>query len=155
MLGNFVTRILILLLGYAYPAFECYKSLEKREPEIHELRYWCKYWILVGLLTVLERIGDVFVSWIPLYGEMKVAIFVYLWYPKTQGTGYVYKTLLQPYVSRHELDIDKGIAEFRIKAGDILVRTCRCSFQWIQTTIPRIFEALQQQFDINQVENRR
>ncbi|XP_062006337.1 HVA22-like protein i [Rosa rugosa] len=119
MLGSLLTRCLIMSFGYAYPAFECYKIVEKNRVEIEELRFWCQYWIIVAALTVLERLGDVFVAWLPMYGEAKVAIFIYLWYPKTRGTGYIYKTLLRPYVSKHETDIDRKILEMRARAWDL------------------------------------
>ncbi|XP_031285140.1 putative HVA22-like protein g [Pistacia vera] len=119
MLGDFITRLLILVLGYAYPAFECYKIIEKNRVEIEELRFWCQYWILVAMLTVCERIADVFVSWLPMYGELKLAFFIYLWYPKTKGSGYVYDTLLKPVVSKHETDIDRKILEMRARAWDL------------------------------------
>ncbi|KAE8661149.1 putative HVA22-like protein g [Hibiscus syriacus] len=59
MLGDFLTRLLVLVFGYAYPAFECFKKVEKSRVEIDELRFWCKYWILVAFITVLERITDI------------------------------------------------------------------------------------------------
>ncbi|TQD69662.1 hypothetical protein C1H46_044806 [Malus baccata] len=121
MLGSLLTRILILSLGYAYPAFECYKTVEKNRVEIEELRFWCQYWIIVAMLAVLERVGDVFISWLPMYGEGKVALFIYLWYPKTQGTGFVYKTFLRPYVAKHETDIDRKLLEMRARAWDLTV----------------------------------
>jgi len=118
MLGDFITRILVLLFGYAYPAFECFKSVEKNKNQIEELRFWCQYWIIIALLTVVERIGDIFISWLPMYGEIKLAFFIYLWYPKTKGTGYVYETLLRPFVAKHETDIDRKIVELRARAWD-------------------------------------
>ncbi|BFG38516.1 hypothetical protein CerSpe_247900 [Prunus speciosa] len=121
MLGSLLNRCLIMFLGYAYPAFECYKIVEKNRVEIEELRFWCQYWIIVAMLTVLERIGDVFVSWLPMYGEAKVALFIYLWYPKTRGTGFVYQTLLRPYVAKHETDIDRKLLELRARAWDLAV----------------------------------
>lgn len=33
-----------LILGYAYPAFECFKTIEKHGVENGELRFWCQYW---------------------------------------------------------------------------------------------------------------
>ncbi|GMP98647.1 hypothetical protein CsSME_00046455 [Camellia sinensis var. sinensis] len=42
MLGDFFTRGLVLVLGYAYPAFECCKTVEKNRVEIEELRF-CVY----------------------------------------------------------------------------------------------------------------
>ncbi|CAH2073878.1 unnamed protein product [Thlaspi arvense] len=147
MLGDFITRIIILLAGYAYPAYGCYKSVEKKKPEIQELRYWCKYWIMVGLLTVIERIGDITVSWLPLYGETKIALLIYLWCPKSQGISYVYEKLLRPYMSRHELDIDQGISVLKIRGRSAILRLLQCGYHWSL----QIFKHLQQQFAIDKV----
>ncbi|KAJ4827052.1 hypothetical protein Tsubulata_042040 [Turnera subulata] len=84
MIGSFLTRGLVMVFGYAYPAYECYKTVEKNKPEIEQLRFWCQYWILVAVLTVCERVGDAFISWVPMYSEAKLAFFIYLWYPKTK-----------------------------------------------------------------------
>ncbi|XP_020203530.1 putative HVA22-like protein g [Cajanus cajan] len=121
MLGDFINRILILALGYAYPGFECYKTVEKNRVDIEELRFWCKYWIIVALFTVLEKFTDFFVGWLPMYGEMKLVLFVYLWYPKTKGTGYVYEVVLRPIVSKHENDIDRKLLEWRARAWDFII----------------------------------
>ena len=42
-----------LLLGYAYPGFECYKTVEKNRVDIEELRFWCKYWYIIYNLIYL------------------------------------------------------------------------------------------------------
>ena len=88
-----------MVFGYAYPAYECYKAIEKNKPEIQQLRFWCQYWfviclfslissclelflllkskiliflsklpcrILVAALTIFERVGDTFASWLVL-----------------------------------------------------------------------------------------
>lgn len=77
-----------MVLGYAYPAYECYKSVELNKPDIEQLRFWCQYWyishlvysssalvsvlrcnlvsncrVLVAGLTVFERFGDTLVGW--------------------------------------------------------------------------------------------
>ncbi|XXG88515.1 hypothetical protein AAC387_Pa12g0709 [Persea americana] len=119
MLGDFITRLLVMVLGYAYPAFECFKTVEKNKADIEQLRFWCQYWIIVAMVTVFERIGEVLVSWLPMYGEMKLAFLIYLWYPKTKGTHYVYETLLRPYFSKHEPEIDRKLLEYRARARDI------------------------------------
>ncbi|XP_047333430.1 putative HVA22-like protein g [Impatiens glandulifera] len=121
MLGDFITRGLVMVLGYAYPAFECFKTVEKNKVEIEELRFWCQYWILVAALTVFERIGDIFLSWLPMYGEMKLGLFIYLWYPKTKGTSYVYGTFFRPYIASHEEDIDRKLQELRARIWDIIL----------------------------------
>lgn len=38
-----------------------------------------------------------------------------------QGTGYVYNTVLRPYVSSHENDIEKKFREWRARAWDLAI----------------------------------
>ncbi|KAF8023593.1 hypothetical protein BT93_F0946 [Corymbia citriodora subsp. variegata] len=140
MIGSFLTRGLVLVFGYAYPAYECYKTVEKNKPEIEQLRFWCQYWILVAVLTVGERIGDTFVSWVPMYSEAKLAFFIYLWYPKTMGTSYVYDSFFKPYVAKHENDIDRNLLELRTRVGDFAVMYWQRAASYVQT---RVFEILQ------------
>lgn len=33
-----------LILGYAYPAYECFKIVELNKPDIEQLLFWCQYW---------------------------------------------------------------------------------------------------------------
>ncbi|GJV66566.1 putative HVA22-like protein g [Tanacetum coccineum] len=110
IIGSFLTRGLIMVFGYAYPGNDCFKSVEKNKPDIKELRFWCQYWyyirlnlfkftgldlklyhdvfkILVAGLTVCERIGDTFLSWVPMNSEAKLAFYIYLWFPKTKDRG--------------------------------------------------------------------
>ncbi|MFS7908297.1 hypothetical protein Hanom_Chr01g00081521 [Helianthus anomalus] len=63
-----------------------------------------------------------------MYGEMKLALIIYLWYPKTkeslwviQGTGYVYNAMLRPFVARHETDIERSLRKMRAKAWDVAI----------------------------------
>ncbi|KAF8044239.1 hypothetical protein BT93_A2276 [Corymbia citriodora subsp. variegata] len=124
MLGKFITRCLLLVFGYAYPAFLCYKTVEKNRVQIEELRHWCQYWIIVAIFTVLERIADVLISWLPMYWELKLGFIIYLWHPKTKGTGYVYETLFHPFMARHEREIDTKLVEWEARAWDF------ASFYW-------------------------
>ncbi|KAI3738504.1 hypothetical protein L2E82_28538 [Cichorium intybus] len=140
MLGGLITTTLVLILGYAYPAFECFKTIERRGTENAELRFWCQYWVLIAIITVFERIADLFVSWVPMYYEMKLALIIYLWYPKTKGTGYVYETLLRPFLSRHETDIERHLNEMRTRAWDVAIHYWNNSSELGQA---KFFEILQ------------
>ncbi|KAJ8754769.1 hypothetical protein K2173_012158 [Erythroxylum novogranatense] len=142
MLGDLLTRCLVLFFGYAYPAFECFKSVEKNKVDIAELRFWCQYWIIVGLLTVCERVGDIFVSWLPMYGETKLAFIIYLWYPKTMGTSYIYQTLLRPFVAKHETDIDRKLLELKARAWDLALYYWQNCTKMGQSTFFQILEYL-------------
>ncbi|KAJ0086585.1 hypothetical protein Patl1_09556 [Pistacia atlantica] len=140
MIGSFLTRGLVMAFGYAYPAYECYKTVEMNKPEIEQLRFWCQYWILVAVLSVCERIGDAFISWVPMYSEAKLAFFIYLWYPKTKGTTYVYDSFFRPYVAKHENEIDRNLLELRTRAGDMAILYWQRAASYGQT---RVFEILQ------------
>ncbi|KAK6939357.1 TB2/DP1/HVA22-related protein [Dillenia turbinata] len=140
MIGSFLTRGLVMIFGYAYPAYECYKTVEKNRPEIEQLRFWCQYWILVAVLTVFERFGDALISWVPMYSEFKLAFFIYLWNPKMQGTTYVYESFFKPYMAKHETEIDRNLLELRTRAGDIAAIYWQKAASYGQT---RIFEILQ------------
>lgn len=129
-----------MILGYAYPAYECYKTVEKNKPEIEQLRFWCQYWILVAVMSVLERFSDAFISWLPMYSEAKLAFIIYLWYPRTKGTTYVYDSFFKPYVAKHETEIDRNLLELRVRAGDMTYTYCQKVVSYGQT---RIFEILQ------------
>ncbi|CAA7391344.1 unnamed protein product [Spirodela intermedia] len=54
MMGSSLSRALILALGYAYPSYECFKTIEKKKPEIQQLRFW----ILASVLSIFKRVGD-------------------------------------------------------------------------------------------------
>ncbi|KAI7979279.1 HVA22-like protein j [Camellia lanceoleosa] len=110
MLGDFFTRGLVLVLGYAYPAFECFKTVEKNRVEIEELRFWCQYWIIVAVLTVFERIGDIFISCLPWSSTCG-----------TQRPSYFYETFLRPYIAKHETEIDRKLQELRARAWDLAI----------------------------------
>ncbi|XP_042382074.1 putative HVA22-like protein g isoform X1 [Zingiber officinale] len=140
MIGSLVNRSLALILGYAYPAYECFKIVELNKPDIEQLLFWCQYWILVAVLTVLERVGDNFISWIPMYGEAKLAFFVYLWCPRTKGTTYIYETFFRPYMSKHEKEIDQNLLELRTRVGDFAILYVHKVANYGQT---RFFEILQ------------
>ncbi|OVA18584.1 TB2/DP1/HVA22-related protein [Macleaya cordata] len=140
MMGSFFTRILVMVFGYAYPAYECFKAVEKNKLDIEQLRFWCQYWILAAMLTVFERVMDIFISWIPMYSEAKLAFFIYLWFPKTKGTTYIYDSFFRPYLAKHEMEIDRSLLELRARFSDITVMYWQKAISFGQT---RVFEILQ------------
>lgn len=120
MVGSLITRAVIMAVGYVYPAYKCFKCVEMNRSDVEQLRFWCQYWMIIAIVTVLERLGDAFVSWLPLYSEAKLAFIVYLWHPRTMGTMYVYSTFLRPLVANHEGDIDRNLNEMATRVGDLV-----------------------------------
>ncbi|CAI0391350.1 unnamed protein product [Linum tenue] len=142
MLGDFINRCLLLFFGYAYPAFECFKSAEKNKINMEEVIFWCQYWIIVALITVFERFGDFFLSWLPFYGEAKLGFFIWLWYPKTKGTCFMYNNFLKPYVAKHETEIDRKLQEVRARVWDFTIYYWQNCAKLGQSTIFQVLEQL-------------
>ncbi|KAK1628602.1 hypothetical protein QYE76_002917 [Lolium multiflorum] len=72
--------------------------------------------IIVSMVIAFESL----ISWMPMYGEMKLAFFVYLWYPKTKGSDVVYDTFLRPIVMQYEPNIEHRLLHLRAKSGQLL-----------------------------------
>ncbi|XP_026432920.1 putative HVA22-like protein g isoform X1 [Papaver somniferum] len=140
MMGSVFTRLLVMLFGYAYPAFECFKAVEKNKMDTEQLLFWCQYWILAAMLTVSERVMDVFISWVPMYFEAKLVFFIYLWYPKTKGTTYVYESFFRPYLAKHETEIDRSILELRARFTDITLLYVQKATSYGQTRAIEIMQ---------------
>ncbi|KAJ7556531.1 hypothetical protein O6H91_05G087700 [Diphasiastrum complanatum] len=117
-MGSLISRCIFLVLGYIYPAYICFKSLE-HNPKQERLLFWCQYWMIVAVFTVFERIGDVLISWLPLYYEAKIAFVLYLWHPNMKGAPYIYGTFVKPYLTTHEREIDRTLNELKTRTGDM------------------------------------
>ncbi|KAK3129606.1 hypothetical protein QOZ80_6BG0482280 [Eleusine coracana subsp. coracana] len=104
-----------LVLGYAYPAYDCYKTLEGNSLRMEHLRFWCQYWILLAFMTALERVADPTISWLPIWehGNMLSRLN-----DPFQGAMHVYDGYLRPFLARHEEDIDRCLLELRARARD-------------------------------------
>ncbi|KAH1138109.1 hypothetical protein GYH30_027926 [Glycine max] len=65
-----------------------------------------------------------------MYTEAKLAFFIFLWYPKTKGTTYVYDSFFRPYVAKYATKIDCNLLELRTRARDIAVLYWQRAFSY-------------------------
>ncbi|CAI7769594.1 unnamed protein product [Closterium sp. NIES-54] len=110
-----------MVAAHGYPAYRCFKAMQRRRPDLHELLFFCQFWVLLSLLALLEGLASPLLDWVPLYHEAKLAFIVYLWHPRTQGTEIVYGSMLQPLLSRHEPIIDRHLAHLEERGRDMAV----------------------------------
>jgi len=143
MLGSYVSSILILLLGYVYPAYACFKAVEIGKPE--QLKMWCRYWTIIGLATFAQNLTDQFLFWVPLYYEAKLALVVFLWHPRVNGATYVYESTLQPWLAHHEPYIDTKMEEAKNRVQDFTSRYFQQLSNYIQSRSGEIASYLQKQ----------
>jgi receptor expression-enhancing protein 1/2/3/4 len=130
MLGDFLCKILLNILGYVWPAYQCFKAVESQNTE--HIREWAVYWLTLALFTGAERLLDIFVSWMPLYYEAKLLFVIWLWHPKSRGAVYLYTHTLQPLLLAHEATIDQKLEEFKAMGGDFVSGNFSKAMQFIQ-----------------------
>jgi hypothetical protein len=63
------------------------------------------YWIVFALFNVCEYWLDTFLFFVPMYTEVKLCFFLFLQY--NQGALYLYDNHIEPFVAKHEDNIDK------------------------------------------------
>eukprot|EP00892_Ulva_mutabilis_P002669 jgi/Ulvmu1/12402/UM009_0049.1 len=105
MLSGLLCRAVTTILGFVWPAYQCFKDVESTKSDY---RKWCIYWIVIVLYTSLERLADLFIFWIPLYSELKIGLVYFL--ACANGTVYMYDRLLMPFLTQHQAFIDDHVA---------------------------------------------
>jgi hypothetical protein len=76
----------------------------------------------------MDEFGGIVLSFIPLYFYVKLAFFIYLMHPKTQGSLFIYRTFVGPLMKQHKdkiqaiIDDVKGSASEAIDEGKSAAR---------------------------------
>jgi receptor expression-enhancing protein 1/2/3/4 len=81
LIGQMLAKPVCHFLWYLYPAYESYKCVKKNDPALHT--QWLMFWIVSTYLSIFETLGDMFLTWVPMYHELKmyVAFFLLLLVP--------------------------------------------------------------------------
>ncbi|KAJ6574942.1 TB2/DP1, HVA22 family-domain-containing protein [Mycena capillaripes] len=115
MFVSMLSHVVAAWFGFLLPAFATYKALSHRPVSEPELERWCQYWTVIGLLVAFEYLAEFFISWLPLYYELKTVFLLFLALPQTQGSTYIYQMYLQPFFSRNEADLDADILSIQLR----------------------------------------
>lgn len=126
--GLFVSSILILIffgatiltvvITVVYPAVKSIQALETNDTEDDD-KVWLTYWIMFGIFSLLDEFGGILLSFIPLYFYVRLAFFIFLMAPQTQGASLLYRTLVKPILSQHKERIQSFIDEVKGSANDL------------------------------------
>ena len=79
------------------------------------------------MLTVVGRFMDRMVSSLPMYGEAKLMLILYLRHPSTRGARHVYDGFLRSLLARHEDNIDRCMLELGARVRDVTLSQRRLS----------------------------
>ncbi|GAA5932930.1 HVA22/TB2/DP1 family protein [Sporobolomyces koalae] len=111
-IGKIVCSTSSLIAGVLYPTYASYKSLKTSSSSSRlpgELERWSMYWSTVASLSVFETfvLSWTVRWWFPLYAESRCALILWLVLPQTQGSTWLYERYFEPFLFKHELEIDR------------------------------------------------
>lgn len=104
---EFGSAFLYYTLCVAYPIYMTFKSVEDTDTE--KQNHWLSYWVIFSVLLATDRVVSVFLSIIPMYGLIKVAIHIWMFSEKWKGAYYIYQKALHPIFKKYESELDKKI----------------------------------------------
>eukprot|EP00002_Diphylleia_rotans_P024186 TRINITY_DN476_c0_g13_i1.p1 TRINITY_DN476_c0_g13~~TRINITY_DN476_c0_g13_i1.p1 ORF type:complete len:146 (+),score=37.03 TRINITY_DN476_c0_g13_i1:68-505(+) len=94
-------------VDFLYPAYASFLAIES--PESGDDSQWLTYWIVYGFMQVIEALFEFILEWIPFYYEIKFLFFVWLQAPRYMGAQYLYEKFIEPFLVKHEKQIDQQI----------------------------------------------
>ncbi|RPA87084.1 hypothetical protein BJ508DRAFT_410648 [Ascobolus immersus RN42] len=98
ILVNYGGQFLTNLAGFALPAYYSFNSLVTIS-KVDDTQ-WITYWVTFGFLTLLESAISI-VYWFPFYYTFKFAFLIWLQLPQFGGANVIFKTVLQPVLSKY------------------------------------------------------
>merc|ERR1712188_367542 len=117
ILFGFGAGLLCNFVGFVYPAYTSFKSLESQNT--NDDRLWLTYWVVYSCFCLIEGFLEYILFWVPFYYPIKLAFLFYLFLPQTKGAMMIYESFLskalRPYVSM----IDSAAREAGNKAASM------------------------------------
>ena len=95
------------LLTCIYPIIASIKALESRDED--DDKKWLSFWTVFGIFQTVEMLFSWVLTLIPFYYTLRLAFFVYLMAPQTNGAYMLYESVFSPLVRKNEKKINKII----------------------------------------------
>jgi receptor expression-enhancing protein 5/6 len=107
----FGATILTLAITVLYPAVKSIQALESSGST--DDKEWLTYWIIFGVFTLIDDCCGCILSFIPYYYWVKLAFFVFLFAPQTQGAKILYKSVVKDLLDKYKDKIEGLISDVK------------------------------------------
>ncbi|CAG8546463.1 12440_t:CDS:2 [Acaulospora morrowiae] len=124
MFGYLLYKAVCNFAGFLYPAYASFKAIKVNDTK--SITPWLMYWTVMALFSIGEGIVDKVAFWLPFYYEFKMLFILWLIMPQTQarnlimfyenGATRLYRSLVDPTLTRHEQDIDMALGNAQERA---------------------------------------
>merc|ERR1711934_662491 len=104
ILFGFGAGLLCNFVGFVYPAYASFKSLESQNT--NDDRLWLTYWVVYSCFCLIEGFLEYVLFWVPFYYPIKLAFLFFLFLPQTKGAMQLYEKFLRPALKPYVTMID-------------------------------------------------
>lgn len=133
MVAALLSRITIVLAGILYPAYSSFKAVRRKSHR--DYTKWMMYWIVFALFMTVEVLTDTFLSWLPLYYEVKILFVLWLVLPITEGAKQLYRYAVHPFLLKHETELDHLLSRAGETGMSALRKFSRAGINMAATTV--------------------
>ncbi|KAJ1797467.1 ER membrane protein DP1/Yop1 [Coemansia sp. RSA 2399] len=91
---NIGAPLLVNLVGFGYAAYASLGAIES--PGKEDDTQWLTYWVIFGLLNVVEYFTGFLLYWFPFFYVAKLGLLVWLMLPATRGAEKLYHAGVRP-----------------------------------------------------------
>merc|ERR1712159_308466 len=109
ILFGFGAGLLCNFVGFVYPAYASFKSLESQNT--NDDRLWLTYWVVYSCFCLIEGFLEYVLFWVPFYYPIKLAFLFFLFLPQTKGAMKLYEQILRPALKPYVTMIDSAAGE--------------------------------------------
>ena len=92
--------IMMTFITVLYPAVFSIRAIES--PQVDDDKQWLTYWMVYGVLQVLETFFG-FIFWIiPYWDWIKLGFFIWLLLPNFKGAELIYYSVIAPLMKKNQ-----------------------------------------------------
>jgi len=113
MILALISNLLSAYFAFCLPAYSTFKALSHRPISDTDLERLSMYWTVMGLFVAFQYSAEWLISWFPFYFEIKTIFLLFLSLPSIQGSTFIYRSVVQPFFSANEAELDTTIASFQ------------------------------------------
>jgi len=83
--------LIAILVAWVYPMYRsCQAVRDNKDSE-----KWLKYWVMYGIVNFVLYFTDFAISWFPMYGLLKVGLYIGLWHPSVNGADVLFEHVVE------------------------------------------------------------
>ena len=132
ILPSSVATLLCLALGYLYPAYASFKTLDNKF-DADQYHRWLAYWVVISAFSGFELIGDNLIYWFPFYYECKLAFISWLVLPYFKGSALIYKSYIAPLLEKYHPQIDEHVKFAKGKVQGVVDNAQKVGLEYLRT----------------------